>query len=361
MKLPQLSWDIAVQQLSSALTGLCDPHGTLRITCTAMPELNGKYFPDMSSAAWMFTDGAKSRIQFVTVTLAATTYDGLRIGAVKKGLTKCNVLVMVEPPHRCELRKGVAAEQVRFPPKKALSVVQATLLQHAVAHKLLTNEEDTAPYLPRQFKHAQYAHQGLVFVEEARRWELQLNGKMVAYTTRKTPTVESTRRGSVSCRDLSPYAPQYTWVKKASPSPTKHAEVRVDTVVNDTGPGGVFSSVHPNPFTRLLDGRVLVSFGNRIGILSDDLQNVKMVAGHKHESANFFPRDDVAAQAGFYYLGGHARLPDGSVLVADRGNHALQMLSADLQQVRTLTKNDCHSGYHDGVVAQAKFNFPTKI
>ena len=85
----------------------------------------------------------------------------------------------------------------------------------------------------------------------------------------------------------------------------------------------------------LPDGRVLVAdMGNhRIRLLSADLQQVSTVAGDGVTGH----RDGTAAQARFRYPHGLALLPEGRVLVADWGNERIRLLSADLQDVSTLT------------------------
>jgi glucose/arabinose dehydrogenase len=47
-------------------------------------------------------------------------------------------------------------------------------------------------------------------------------------------------------------------------------------------------------------------------------------------------------------------------MVADRGNHPIRMLSADLQQVSTVA-GDGEQGHRDGAAAQAQFNAPTGL
>ena len=85
----------------------------------------------------------------------------------------------------------------------------------------------------------------------------------------------------------------------------------------------------------LPDERVLVadSGNRRIRVLSADLQQVSTVAG---DGGNGH-RDGAAAQAQFRRPTSLALLPDGRVLVADEGNPCIRVLSADLQQVSTLT------------------------
>jgi len=106
---------------------------------------------------------------------------------------------------------------------------------------------------------------------------------------------------------------------------------------------------------HLPDGRVLVADrdNNRIRMLSADLQQVSTVAG----DGEFEYRDGAAAQAQFRYPTGLALLPDGRVLVADRTNHRIRVLSADLQQVSTVA-GDGGWGHRDGAAAQAQFRSP---
>ena len=54
------------------------------------------------------------------------------------------------------------------------------------------------------------------------------------------------------------------------------------------------------------------------------------------------------------------QLPDGGVLVVDRNNNRIRMLSADLQQVITVA-GDGEDGHRDGASAQARFNYPTGL
>jgi DNA-binding beta-propeller fold protein YncE len=95
---------------------------------------------------------------------------------------------------------------------------------------------------------------------------------------------------------------------------------------------------YPRGLALLPDGRVLVAdeLNNRIRMLSADLQQVSTVAG----DGEMGHRDGAAAQARFNYPNGLALLPDGRVLVVDEGNHPIRVLSADLQQVSTLTNAD---------------------
>ena len=87
----------------------------------------------------------------------------------------------------------------------------------------------------------------------------------------------------------------------------------------------------------LPDGCVLVADtgNNRIRLLSADLQEVSTVAGDGEEGH----RDGAAAQARFNGPAGLALLPYGRVLVGDGEycNHCIRLLSADLQEVSTLT------------------------
>jgi glucose/arabinose dehydrogenase len=108
----------------------------------------------------------------------------------------------------------------------------------------------------------------------------------------------------------------------------------------------------------LPDGRVLVADvdNNRIRMLSADLQQVSTVAGDGGEGH----RDGAATQAQFNWPSGLALLPDRRVLVVDRANHRIRMLSADLQQVSTVA-GDGEGGHQDGAAAQAQFHYPTGL
>ena len=109
---------------------------------------------------------------------------------------------------------------------------------------------------------------------------------------------------------------------------------------------------------HLPDGRVLVAdFSNNcIPMLSADFQQVSTVAGNGGDGH----RDGAAAQAQFYRPRAFALLPDGRVLVTDEINHRIRVLSADLQQVSTVA-GDGNKGHRDGAVAQVQFRSPTGL
>jgi len=112
---------------------------------------------------------------------------------------------------------------------------------------------------------------------------------------------------------------------------------------------------HPTGLALLPDGRVLVADAgnNLIRALSADLQQVSTVAGDGEEEH----RDGAAAQAQFNYPTGLALLTDGRVLVSDYWNNRIRALSADLQQVSTVA-GDGERGHRDGAAAQAQFLHP---
>jgi hypothetical protein len=91
---------------------------------------------------------------------------------------------------------------------------------------------------------------------------------------------------------------------------------------------------------------------HRIRVLSANLQQVSTVAG----DGGVGHRDGAAAQAQFYYPHSLTLLPGGRVLVADRANNRIRMLSANLQQVSTVA-GDGGVGHRDGAAAQAQFNW----
>ena len=112
---------------------------------------------------------------------------------------------------------------------------------------------------------------------------------------------------------------------------------------------------YPAGLALLPDGRVLVAdrLNHRLRLLSADLQEVSTVAGDGEQGH----RDGAAAQAQFCFPSGLALLPDGRVLVADFGNHRIRLLSADLQEVSTVA-GDGTEGHQDGAASQAQFSSP---
>jgi hypothetical protein len=70
--------------------------------------------------------------------------------------------------------------------------------------------------------------------------------------------------------------------------------------------------------------------------------------------------DGAAAQAHFRFPSGLALLPDGRVLVADMDNRGIRVLSADLLQVSTVA-GDGEPGHRDGAAAQAQFIGPVSL
>jgi hypothetical protein len=109
---------------------------------------------------------------------------------------------------------------------------------------------------------------------------------------------------------------------------------------------------------RLPDGRELVVDQDicRIRVLSADLQQVSTGAGDGGPGH----RDGAAAQAQFSYPTGLTLLPDGRVRIADKYNYRIRVLSADLQQVSTVA-GDGGQGHRDGAAAQAQFIVPTGL
>ena len=105
---------------------------------------------------------------------------------------------------------------------------------------------------------------------------------------------------------------------------------------------------NPCVLLRLPDGGILVGDGRYIRKISPDLQEVTTVAGDGTDGY----RDGAAAQARFRRVRSFLLMPDNRVLVADRGNHRLRMLSADLQQVIAVAGTGVE-GHRDGAAAQA--------
>ena len=93
-----------------------------------------------------------------------------------------------------------------------------------------------------------------------------------------------------------------------------------------------------------------------IAMPGQELVTVSMTVGTGEEGF----QDGAAAEAMFRAVYGVLRLPDGRVLVVEAGNHRIRMLSADLQQVSTVA-GDGEDGHRDGAAAQARFRRPTSL
>ena len=141
--------------------------------------------------------------------------------------------------------------------------------------------------------------------------------------------------------------------------------VSVGAMVAGTGATGFQDGAAATAMFRIVrallhlpDGRVLAADEDNhcIRVLSADRQQVSTAAG----GGGAGHRDGAAAQAQFWYPNGLALLPDGGVLVADWGNNRIRVLSADMQQVSTVTGDGGHRhrGHRDGAVAQAQFTHP---
>ena len=87
-----------------------------------------------------------------------------------------------------------------------------------------------------------------------------------------------------------------------------------------------------------------------------ELIRVMPIAGTGEEG----DQDGAAAAATFGHVIEMLCMPDGSVLVADLNNHRIRVLSADLQQVSTVA-GDGERGHRDSAAAQAQFNRPTSL
>ena len=108
----------------------------------------------------------------------------------------------------------------------------------------------------------------------------------------------------------------------------------------------------PCALALLPDERVLVADGDKIRVISADLQHVSTVAGTVEGGY----QDGPSAQARFEGPSGLAVLPDGRVLVADYNNERVRVLSADLREVSTVAGGG--PGHTDGAAAVARFSSP---
>jgi len=124
--------------------------------------------------------------------------------------------------------------------------------------------------------------------------------------------------------------------------------------------GGALQAQFRNPFglTLLPDGRVLVAdfLNHRIRMLSADRSQVSTAAG----DGVVYHRDGAAAQAQFCMPADLVSLNDGRVLVADLGNHRIRVLSANLLSVGTVA-GDGEEAHRDGAAEQAQFNCPYRL
>ena len=110
----------------------------------------------------------------------------------------------------------------------------------------------------------------------------------------------------------------------------------------------------------LADGRVLICdrANKRVRLLSADLQTVSTVAGDGTEGH----RDGPALQARLLDPMGLCVLPDGRVVISEFEGCLLRMLSPDLATMSTVVGNASRTlGYRDGPAADAQCNHPTGV
>ena len=143
--------------------------------------------------------------------------------------------------------------------------------------------------------------------------------------------------------------------KEMLPSTGRWA-IHINTISPRTASGAAAEFTNPMGALELPCGRVLLSDRHRIRVLSADLQGLFEVAG----GPTRFHHDGPATIAKFCWPHAFALLPDQRVLVTDMGNHRIRMLSADLQQVSTLA-GDGGYGHRDGAAAQAQFHQPHSL
>lgn len=90
-------------------------------------------------------------------------------------------------------------------------------------------------------------------------------------------------------------------------------------------------------------------------ILSADLQHVRTVAGTTQGHLD----GAATVHARFKQPTSLLQLPDGRVLIADRDNNRIRVLSRELTVVSTIAGGD--KGYVNGPAGQARFCYPCAI
>lgn len=150
------------------------------------------------------------------------------------------------------------------------------------------------------------------------------------------------------------------WWSTLPPPPSRtdwrlRASVLAGTGVAGTEDGTADTARFTDPFDVAVapDGSVLVTDGDRLRSIAPDGTTTTLAGGE----AGFV--DGPRAVARFSTLSGVAVGPDGTVFLADTGNHAIRAITQD-GRVSTLA-GDGHPGFRDGPAADARFDGPIGI
>lgn len=161
---------------------------------------------------------------------------------------------------------------------------------------------------------------------------------------------------------LATYAAWHTWQHPPRPDTAGVWTPIVTTVAGRGSPGFVDGdtsrAAFSDPFGVAIgpDGAVYVAdAGENNRIRRIEGGRVATAAGGRFEGLS----DAVAADAAFHTPSGIAAAPDGTLFVADTGNHAIRRISPDLRVV-TLAGSGA-PGYRDGDAVDAAFNGPTGL
>lgn len=128
----------------------------------------------------------------------------------------------------------------------------------------------------------------------------------------------------------------------------------------------------PSAIIVAQDGTLIISDSGNQRIRQIDLKKrqVSTIAGgNRFSSSQWYAknslyappgyRDGAASEAWFHYPVGLAELQDGSLVVADRNNHAIRLIRD--KRVYTIAGSSTTAGYQDGIASQALLHEPTGV
>ncbi len=111
----------------------------------------------------------------------------------------------------------------------------------------------------------------------------------------------------------------------------------------------------PTGLAQDAKGRIYVSDTHRILVIEPDGQH-RVLAG---DTSGY--RDGPASQARFWLPWGMAVGSDGSLYIADHGNHAIRKISPDGSLVSTVAGRGGMPGFANGDGSQAQFHYPSDV